>query len=1183
MASGKNRINFFISMDTVMAYLEKHVVDQAVSPDTVYFDCAFTADVIEGPFRLFYRGSPEKVEFEIDTRFSLYQVEEEESRRKARAVLNREGEVNGEAPEEVRGLLQGYLAFCTSFSSYLKEHGIFDRYGDLDPEQEGILVEFSGDDLDLRHVSGNDRPDLVCQTLSGETKLMRPYSSDFMKSTLLGMMDAETKEKAAEAGDVDMMHHLFEYYMGNVETPQNDLNHMMKLMKTLGTVLGKETEIPEEEEEQDSRNPEKAFYWLKKIAETGDAGAMNALSIFYTKGFGTERDFRKAAEWRKKAADHGLEAAEGQKEMLLMIAEMKEQAEAGNTEAQAKYAGILALLAQDNTELGSDADNAEAFQWAQKSAAKFDLNGIFTLARFYADGTGTVKDDVKALRLFERAAGKGHAPSQARLGQMYFQGEGTEENPKAAFEWSRKAAEAGDMNGMDNLAACYLLGKGVDQNPGKAVEWLQKAAELGDESAKGLLEKLGAPLKPQLNEERQPQTLEEAEQMAEQGSVSAMKLLANYYINRPGGREDLYEAQKWAKMAADHGDTEIQSLLEKLNANLNGELTSFEDARTAAEAGNPSAQQLLGTYYAIGHETEINLTKALYWNRKAAAGGVADAQEFVDYFNGIDELEQKAAQGDGQAEADLAGKYIAAGRKYDNASEKLFAEALKLAKASTAKGNPHGMFMLGLCNENGYGMEQNPEEAFRLYKQSAEAGDPDGQCELSHAYMQGVGTDPNQSEAFRWATSSADLGNGRALMNLATFYELGIGGVTADYEEAVRLVQKAVEKDVPDAKRELGLLTSPDGMLLVGKTILGLDPQFGESDKKQAARLIKRAAEGGNGEAQYLMGMLYLNAIGVEHDYENAVEWFRKGAESGNEDAANNLVQYDRPEAYNAAANMEFAKKDQADKEKVFRLMKHAAEGGLAASQSTLGFLYMNGYGVLPDYQKGMEWFRKAADQGNENAIRNIQKYESPDGLFMGAMASFAANRKAGLSDGTAAYELLKKAVEAGSPEAMNLMGVFLADPTKMASQFGVTVDKNCEKAAALFQRALELKPEFAHAEKNQKKLADLEEAEKTGREPDADLKWSIALKKMNSGANLNKQPADRVVSSKETAQNSRDSSEIENRQKEEKPISEESKPDQEALSRNYQENGKCRYCGGDFKKGLFGMKCTRCGKKKDY
>ena len=29
--------------------------------------------------------------------------------------------------------------------------------------------------------------------------------------------------------------------------------------------------------------------------------------------------------------------------------------------------------------------------------------------------------------------------------------------------------------------------------------------------------------------------------------------------------------------------------------------------------------------------------------------------------------------------------------------------------------------------------------------------------------------------------------------------------------------------------------------------------------------------------------------------------------------------------------------------------------------------------------------------------------------------------------------------------------------------------------------------------------------------------------------------------------------------------------------------SGVCQYCGGDFRKGLFGTKCTRCGKKKDY
>ena len=30
-------------------------------------------------------------------------------------------------------------------------------------------------------------------------------------------------------------------------------------------------------------------------------------------------------------------------------------------------------------------------------------------------------------------------------------------------------------------------------------------------------------------------------------------------------------------------------------------------------------------------------------------------------------------------------------------------------------------------------------------------------------------------------------------------------------------------------------------------------------------------------------------------------------------------------------------------------------------------------------------------------------------------------------------------------------------------------------------------------------------------------------------------------------------------------------------------EKGLCQYCGGDIKKGFFGAKCVRCGKKKDY
>lgn len=1179
MDTNQNRLNLFISIDTIKTFMDKHADNQEPELQKLFADCAYTVDITDAAQRLFYRASPDQIELELDWRGLIYQAEESETHRQAVLTLDQQGNVQGNAPDELQDVMQIFLFFCLNMSLWLSEHGVFEKYTDLNPKQQGILVEEQGNELVLNPVSGDERPDLVCRTLSGEMKLMRPYEADMMREVLLDAMPIEKKEAAAEGGDVRMMKHLFQYYMGDYTSAHKDLERNARAMMKLMRAASGEGEEIHEEEEEDTRNPEKAFYWLKKLAESGDAGAMNTLGDFYMKAFGTERDFERAAEWKAKAVENGAEEEDSLGQVLLSAAEMKAKAEAGDTEGQANYARILALFAQYRTDLGDKADEEEAFRWAQKSASKSDPDGIFTLASFYENGTGTAKDATKAFRLFERAANKRHVPSQARLGQMYFQGEGTAENPQAAYEWSRKAAEAGDANGMSNLAACYLLGKGVEQNPGKAVEWLQKAAALGDEGAKGLLEKLGVPLKPQREEEPQPQTVEEAEKMAQQGSVKAMKLLAHYYAHRPGGREDLVVAQKWAQKAADQGDTEIQSLLNELNANLSGKMASFEDVRTAAESGDPFAEQLLGTYYAVGHETEISLSKALYWNRKAAAGGIVDAQEFVDYFDGIGELEQKAKQGDAQAEADLAGKYIAAGRKYENASEKLFAEALKLAECSAGKGNPHGGFMLGLCNENGYGMEPNPEEAFRLYKQSAESGDPDGQCELSHAYMYGIGTEHNQSEAFHWAKSSADLGNGRALMNLATFYELGVGGVSADYEEAVRLLQKAVEKGVPDAERELANLTSPDGMLMIGKTILGLRPEFGEPDREQAAKLMERAAEGGNAEAQYLMGMLCLNGIGVEQDHEKAVEWFRKGAEGGNEDAINNLAQYDRPEAYNLAANMEFAKKENADKEKVFRLMKHAAEGGLATAQSALGLLYIRGYGVWPDYEAGMEWFRKAADQGDENgdkalmqydkaegwsraasmelqakdrmpdrekayrmmkraaeaglasaqnnlglfymsgigvepdyeagmewfrkaadqgydsAAKNIQMYQSADGLFLAAAGHSAYAQKTETAC-PAGYKLLTRAIAAGSAEAVNMQGVMYGGVVKITESFGQTIEKDYERARACFEKALEIKPDLEMAKNNLKKLEDVEEAERVGRETDATLKWIVMQKR---------------------------------------------------------------------------------------
>ena len=63
---------------------------------------------------------------------------------------------------------------CLKLSAYLEERHLMDQYGDLDPEEAGVLIELNDDELTFTVVEGKDRPDLVCATLFGGVVTMRP-------------------------------------------------------------------------------------------------------------------------------------------------------------------------------------------------------------------------------------------------------------------------------------------------------------------------------------------------------------------------------------------------------------------------------------------------------------------------------------------------------------------------------------------------------------------------------------------------------------------------------------------------------------------------------------------------------------------------------------------------------------------------------------------------------------------------------------------------------------------------------------------------------------------------------------------------------------------------------------------------------------------------------------------------
>ena len=159
----------------------------------------------------------------------------------------------------------------------------------------------------------------------------------------------------------------------------------------------------------------------------------------------------------------------------------------------------------------------------------------------------------------------------------------------------------------------------------------------------------------------------------------------------------------------------------------------------------------------------------------------------------------------------------------------------------------------------------------------------------------------------------------------------------------------------------------------------------------------QKAAEQGNAEAQFNLGLCYKRGKGVTKDDAKAVYWYSKAANQGYALAQHNLgLCYKRGEGvtkdyakavywYSKAANQGYAlaqhnlglcyKRGEGvtkDYAKAVYWYSNAAEQGYAKAQCNLGVCYYCGEGVTKDYAKAVYWYRKAAEHGSVAAQYNL-------------------------------------------------------------------------------------------------------------------------------------------------------------------------------------------------------------------
>lgn len=123
--------------------------------------------------------------------------------------------------------------------------------------------------------------------------------------------------------------------------------------------------------------------------------------------------------------------------------------------------------------------DAKMIEWAEKQAAKGDVNAQVNLATLYYSGTSVDQDYFKAFDLYEKAAYQGNADAQGNIGNMYFYGKGVRQDYIQAFQWYKKAGDQGSAGAQGMVGLSYLYGKGVKQDKFKAKSWLGKSCDNG--------------------------------------------------------------------------------------------------------------------------------------------------------------------------------------------------------------------------------------------------------------------------------------------------------------------------------------------------------------------------------------------------------------------------------------------------------------------------------------------------------------------------------------------------------------------------------------------------------------------------------------------------------------------------------------------------------------------------------
>lgn len=256
-------------------------------------------------------------------------------------------------------------------------------------------------------------------------------------------------------------------------------------------------------------------------------------------------------------------------------------------------------------------------------------------------------------------------------------------------------------------------------------------------------------------------------------------------------------------------------------------------------------------------------------------------------------------------------------------------------------------------------------------------------------------------------------------------------------------------------------------MLAIGGSVVRAGPReeagtaIDRGDYSTALRLTRPLAEGGNAEAQFNLGAMYVNGSGVKHfDYASrlvgiesrtAIEkrltpaQILQAQEMTKKCEDSNYKHCGEPESNQSSVGDAFLAYKRGDYPTALRISRSLAEKGDAEAQIRMGTMYLEGKGVTQDYKEAVRWFGLAANQGNAEAQS-----------FLGSI--FHDGGKGVPQDYREAVKWYRLAAQQGHADSQEALGDFYyggfgvtQDYKEAAKWYGLAADQGNEEAEFRF------------------------------------------------------------------------------------------------------------------------------------